>query len=82
MFRENLALTALGAAVGIPIGIWLHQYVMSNIKIDMVTFDVHINPPSYLYAILYTFAFALLVDFVMFFKLKRINMAESLKSIE
>ncbi|MBP5653524.1 MAG: FtsX-like permease family protein [Lachnospiraceae bacterium] len=82
VFRENLALTALGAAVGIPIGIWLHQYVMSNIKIDMVTFDVHINPPSYLYAILYTFAFALLVDFVMFFKLKRINMAESLKSIE
>ncbi len=82
VFRENLALTALGAAVGIPIGIWLHKYVMSNIKIDMVTFDVHINPPSYLYAILYTFAFALLVGFVMFFKLKRINMAESLKSIE
>ena len=82
VFRENLALTAIGALVGIPIGIWLHGYVMSNIKIDMVTFDVHINPPSYLYAVLFTFAFALFVDFVLFFKLKRINMAESLKSIE
>ena len=82
VFRENLALTAIGAVVGIPIGIWLHSYVMSNIKIDMVTFDVHINPPSYLYAILYTFAFALFVDFVLYFKLKRIDMAESLKSIE
>ena len=55
---------------------------MSNIKIDMVTFDVHINPPSYIYAIVFTFAFALFVDFVLYFKLKRIDMAESLKSIE
>ena len=82
VFRENMALTVFGAIVGIPIGIWLHSYVMSNIKIDMVTFDVHINPPSYLYAILFTFAFALFVAFVLFFKLKRIDMAESLKSIE
>ena len=82
VFRENLALTAIGAVCGIPIGIWLHGYVMSNIKIDMVSFDVHINTASYLYALLFTFAFAAFVDFVMFFKLARINMAESLKSIE
>lgn len=82
VFRENLALTALGAVCGIPIGIWLHGFVMSNIKIDMVSFDVHINTVSYLYSFLFTFAFAAFVDFVMFFKLARINMAESLKSIE
>ncbi len=82
VFRENMALTAFGAVIGIPIGIWLHGYVMSNIKIDMVSFDVHINGISYIYALLFTFAFALFVDFVMFFKLERINMAESLKSIE
>ncbi|MCR5685824.1 MAG: FtsX-like permease family protein [Lachnospiraceae bacterium] len=82
VFRENLVLTVLGALTGIPVGIWLHAYVMSNIKIEMVTFDVHINPPSFLYALLFTFAFAVFVDFVMYFKLARINMAESLKSIE
>lgn len=82
VFRENLALTAMGALVGIPVGIWLHSYVMSNIKIDMVTFDVHINTPSFVYSLLFTFAFAIFVDLVMFFKLKNINMAESLKSIE
>ena len=82
VFRENLVLTLFGAILGIPVGIWLHGYVMSNIKIDMVTFDVHINGISYIYSFIFTFAFALFVDFVMYFKLKRINMAESLKSIE
>ncbi|MBR5733017.1 MAG: ABC transporter permease, partial [Lachnospiraceae bacterium] len=82
VFRENMALTVFGAIVGIPIGIWLHSYVMSNIKIDMVTFDVHINGISYLYAMVLTFVFAVLVDLVMSVKLAKINMAESLKSIE
>ena len=82
VFRENMVLTLLGAILGIPVGIWLHGYVMSNIKIDMVTFDVHINGISYIYSFIFTFAFALFVDFVMYFKLKRVNMAESLKSIE
>ena len=82
VFRENVILTVLGAILGIPVGIWLHGYVMSNIKLDMVTFDVHINGISYLYSFLFTFAFAVIVDIVMYFKLARINMAESLKSIE
>ena len=82
VFRENMVLTLLGAILGVPVGIWLHGYVMSNIKIDMVTFDVHINGISYVYSFLFTFAFALFVAFVMYFKLKRVNMAESLKSIE
>ena len=82
VFRENVILTVLGAIAGIPVGIWLHSYVMSNIKLDMVTFDVHINGISYLYSFLFTFAFAVIVDIVMYFKLARINMAESLKSIE
>ena len=82
VFRENAILTVLGAILGIPVGIWLHGYVMSNIKLDMVTFDVHINGISYVYSFLFTFAFAVIVDIVMYFKLARINMAESLKSIE
>ena len=82
VFRENLILTVLGAVFGLPLGIALHRYVMSNIKIEMVTFDVHINGISYIYAILYTLAFSLFVDLVMYFKLAKINMAESLKSVE
>lgn len=82
VFRENVALTAIGALVGIPTGYALHSYVMNEIDIDMVRFDIHIQAASYWYAILFTFAFAVIVDAVMYFKLKRINMAESLKSIE
>lgn len=82
VFRENLVLTALGAILGIPVGIWLHNFVMSQIKIDMVTFNIHIDGISFVYAMIFTFAFALFVDIVMYFKLTRINMAESLKSIE
>lgn len=82
VFRENLMLTLFGAIFGLPVGIALHRYVMYNIKIDMVTFDVHVNPISFVYAILYTFIFALFVDFVMYFKISKINMAESLKSVD
>jgi putative ABC transport system permease protein len=82
VFRENLVLTLFGALFGLPVGIALHRYVMYNIKIDMVTFDVHVNPISFAYAILYTLIFALFVDFVMYFKISKINMAESLKSVD
>ncbi len=82
VFRENMALTLMGAVVGLPMGIALHRYVMSNIKIEMVTFDIHVNGISFVYAVLYTIAFALFVDLVMYFKLAKINMAESLKSVE
>lgn len=82
VFRENMVLTALGALIGLPFGLLLHRFVMSKIVIDMVRFDIHIASISYWYAIIFTFAFTILVDIVMYFKLKRINMAESLKSIE
>lgn len=82
VFRENMVLTLMGTAVGVPLGIWLHRYVMSNIRIDMVSYDVRILWQSYAVAIALTVLFALIVDFVMYFRLERINMAESLKSVE
>lgn len=82
VFRENMVLTVIGAFVGFPLGIALHGYVMYNIDIDMIRFDINIKPMSFVYAILFTLAFAVVVDFVMYFKIKRINMAESLKSVE
>ena len=82
VFRENTVLTAIGALVGILLGRMLHAYVMSKIQIDMMHFDVRIMWSSYLIAFGLTLVFAAIVNFVMFFKLEKINMAESLKSIE
>ena len=82
VFRENLVLTGIGAAAGIPLGIWLHRFVMGKIDIDMVNFQVRILPQSYVFGIVLTFVFAMLVNGVMYLKLQKINMAESLKSIE
>lgn len=82
VFRENMVLTAMGAVVGIPLGIWLHRFVMDKIDMDIVNFHVQILPRSYAFGIVMTFAFAILVNGVMYFKLQKINMAESLKSIE
>ena len=82
VFRENLILTAMGAVFGIPLGMWLHGFVINCIKIDMVSFDIVIKPLSYLLAICLTFLFAFIVELVMRRKINGINMAESLKSAE
>lgn len=82
VFRENLVLTGMGAAAGLLLGKWLHWFVMFHVNIDTVSFKTLIKPASYLWSILFTFGFALIVNGVMYFKLEKINMAESLKSIE
>ena len=82
VFRENFILTGIGTFCGLGLGIFLHRFVMSQIDMDVVAFDVKIVMPSYLYSILLTFAFAFIVNIIMYFKLNKINMAESLKSIE
>lgn len=82
VFRENFILTGFGIIVGLFMGFGLHRYVMMNITVEAVTFDTKILPQSYLYGVLLTFLFALIVDFALFFKLEKIKMAESLKSVE
>ncbi len=82
VFRENLALTGLGAVAGLGLGKWLHWFVMEQVKIDMLSFKTMITPWSYLWSLLLTFVFALLVNGLMYFKLENIHMAEALKSIE
>ncbi len=82
VFRENMVLTAIGGVVGLGLGFLLHRFVMSQVKIDMVSFAEIIKPVSYAYSILFTFLFAIIVNGVMSIKLEKINMAESLKSVD
>ena len=82
VFRENLMLTGLGALVGLLLGKCLHWFIMYNINIDMISFKTYVSPLGYGLSFLLTFVFAMFVNGIMFFKLEKINMAESLKSIE
>lgn len=82
VFRENFVLTLSGVLVGLPMGIGLHAYVMSQIKLDMISFDIRIAPVSFVYAALLTVVFNLLVSMILRIKLRRIDMAQALKSIE
>ncbi len=82
VFRENRVLTAFGIIVGLGLGILLHGFVIGQIRVDMVSFDTYIAPASYVYSIILTFVFNFLVNRIMSVRLDRINMAESLKSVE
>ena len=82
VFRENTVLTGIGCAVGLVLGRLLHIYVMNEVDIDMMSFDVHVEPVSYLLSILLTFVFTWLINRIMSGKLDKINMAESLKSVD
>ena len=81
MNKETYA-EQMGAAAGLWLGKWLHWFVMYNINIDMISFTTTIAPVSYVWNLILTFVFAMLVNGIMYFKLEKINMAESLKSIE
>ena len=82
VFKENLALTLIGAVFGLGLGYLLLMFVMNQVKIDMVWFAVIVKPLSYGLSFALTILSAIIVDFVFYFKLDKINMAEALKSVE
>lgn len=82
VFKENLLLSVTGALLGLAGGKLLLDFVMSQIKIDMVWFQSRVTPLSLALSVLVTILMACLVDFLLYFKLERINMAEALKSVE
>ena len=82
VLSENFALSALGALVGLPLGKLLHSFVMTQIKVDLVVFDVRVLPLSYGMAVALTLLFAALVNAAMLRRINRIPMAESLKTVE
>lgn len=82
VFKENLFLSVMGAACGLFGGIWLLEFVMSKIRVDMVWLEARTLPVSFVLATVLTLLAACFVDFLLYFKLERINMAEALKSVE
>src|SRR5699024_10790863 len=82
IYRENVILTIIGTMVGLLIGIFLHRYIMTTVEMDNIMFGLKLNPLSYLYSIVLTLGFSAIVNLVMHYKLKDVEMVESLKSIE
>lgn len=82
IFRENIILTVMGIVVGLPLGVLLHMFVMSQIKVDMVSFKVVINPLSFVITVILVILFAIITDVILRKKISAIDMAESLKSVE
>ncbi|MDO4601691.1 MAG: FtsX-like permease family protein [Eubacteriales bacterium] len=82
VFRENVLLTIIGVIAGAVFGIFLHRYVITTVEVDAVMFGRNIKPLSFLYSALFTCGFSAFVNMVMHFKLKKIDMVESLKSVE
>jgi len=82
VMTENYVLSVIGALLGMPAGVLLHKFVMSKIVIDSIAFPVTIEWPSFLYAFALTVLFAFLVGLALRGRIDRIDMAESLKSVE
>ena len=82
IYRENIILTVLGIVAGLVLGFFEHRYVLQTVELDMLMFSPDVHPLSYLYATLITLFFTLVVGIVVYFKLKKVDMIEALKSNE
>ncbi|WP_461615068.1 ABC transporter permease [Clostridium sp. Marseille-QA1073] len=82
VYRENIILSIIGTLVGLILGVFLHKYVITTAETDMVMFSREIKTMSFIYSAILTIVFSSLVNVVMYKRLKKINMVESLKSAE
>ena len=82
IYRENIVLTILGIIAGLFLGIILTSFVVTTVEVDNVMFGREIFFTTYIYAAGLTALFSGLVNIFMYFKMKKIDMVESLKSIE
>ena len=82
IFRENVILSIIGSLLGTVFGYLLHRFIIRTVELDVTMFVRSLNFTSYIFAIIITLGFTLFIDFVMRRVLNRVNMVESLKSIE
>ena len=82
VLRENLLLALLGTLFGLWLGKHLHAFVIRAIVVDNMSCDTIITLLSYAVSFVITMVFTLLTNLVMRTRLEKVNMAESLKSVE
>jgi putative ABC transport system permease protein len=82
IFRENFVMGAVGIVLGGVIGYFLAQFMLRTVEVDMVKFVKDIEATSYLYAVLLTAFYIVMVNLMMTKRMKNISMVESLKAIE
>lgn len=82
VYRENIILTLMGSALGLLGGKWLHRWLIGTIEMEYMIFGHGLHTRSYLYAVILTVIFSLSVNFFSYFYIRKIDMVESLKSVE
>lgn len=82
IYRESVVLTLIGTVCGLALGSVFANFIIEAIQMDNVMFPKVISFWSYANSFVLTFVFALFVNFIMYFKMNKISMVESLKSIE
>ena len=82
VYRENIVLTLFGILLGCFMGHWLHIYLVRSTEIDLMMFGRQTKATAYLYAAILTTLFSFLVNVLAHFRMKKIDMVESLKSAE
>lgn len=82
IYRESIVLSLLGILVGLVLGIFLHHFVINLVEPDTVVFVQNIKIISYVYSLLLTMSFSIIVQIATYFKLKHIHMLDALKSVE
>ena len=80
--KENIIFTILGVGLGLLFGVGLTNGIIASIEIDTLRFSKNILPTSYIWAAVITITFSIIVNNIIHFILKKIDMIESLKSVE
>jgi putative ABC transport system permease protein len=75
-------LTVIGMLIGLVLGVFFHRFIIVTAEVEYVMFGRIVKPLSFVYAGILTMVFSLLVNIVIHFKLKKIDMVESLKSVD
>lgn len=80
--RETIILTVIGILLGLIGGYFLTMYILKTCELDITMFDPEVKALSYVFGVVITVFFAIIVNIVTYFSLKKIDMIESLKSVE
>lgn len=80
IFRETNALSIMGSLIGLPVGIWLHSFVVRTVEVNSIMFGREIKPLSYAMAIAISLLFTFIINRIMSCSIRKVDMVESMKA--